>query len=197
MSITLRMILAVPSNTIFCSIATGNTVPIFSKNPSSLFDTVPRAPSTIGMASTWFTVHILDISIFKSWYYRIFSTSFAPILLSPGIAILMMHPVFFSLSTAIKSGLVCSISWSHWNPTITYDNYFVTLIVVGAHTICLRVSSCISCTISNRLYDLHCHVYPYTPLAPTFCIHLLVKRFLLSGLTFYTKMSLLFYKCWI
>ena len=67
------MIPAVPSNAVFCSISTGITVLIFSKNPSSLFDIVPRAPTTIGMASISFNVHILDISMFKSWYFKFFS----------------------------------------------------------------------------------------------------------------------------
>ena len=53
-SITLPMILAVPSNVVFRSISTGITVPVFSKNPSSLFETVPKAPTTISMSSTWF-----------------------------------------------------------------------------------------------------------------------------------------------
>ena len=74
----------------------------------------PRASTTTGTTSNFFSDQSLFSSLFNFWYFPIFSISFSCILQSPGIATPMMTYDFAFLSTKIKSGLLASITLSHW-----------------------------------------------------------------------------------
>ena len=73
-----------------------------------------RAPTTTGTTSTFFSNQSLFSSHFKFWYFSTFSISFSCILQSPGIATSMMTHDFAFLLTKINSGLLVSITLSHW-----------------------------------------------------------------------------------
>ena len=114
MSKTFLSILAFPNKTDFCTITTFNlipSVPIHQLKPLLMH---PRAPTTTDTTSTFFSDQSLFSSLFKFWYFSIFSISFSRILQSPGIATSMMTHDFAFLSTKIKSGLLASITLSHW-----------------------------------------------------------------------------------
>ena len=74
----------------------------------------PRALTTTGTTSIFFTDQNLFSSFFKFWYFSIFSIYFSRILQSPGIATSMMTHDFAFLSIKIKSGLLASVTLSHW-----------------------------------------------------------------------------------
>ena len=57
----------------------------------SFLDALPSAPAPPGMTLMFLMFHILLISLFSSWYFSIFSFSFWLTLMSPGIAISIMH----------------------------------------------------------------------------------------------------------
>ena len=65
----------------------------------------PNDPITTGTTVACFS-HSLSISIFRSWYLLIFSSSFSSILPSPGIATSIIHTRFFS--TTVTSGMLCA-----------------------------------------------------------------------------------------
>ena len=54
----------------------------------------------------WLVFPTVSISIFRSWYLLIFSSSFSSILPSPGIATSIIHARFFS--TTVMSGMLCA-----------------------------------------------------------------------------------------
>ena len=114
MSKTFLSILAVPNKTDFCIIPTFSLIPSVSIHPLKPLLMHPRAPTTTGTTSTFFSDQSLFSSLFKFWYFSIFSISFSRILQSPGIATSMMTHDFAFLSTKIKSGLLASITLSHW-----------------------------------------------------------------------------------
>ena len=114
MSKTFLSILAVPNKTDFCTIPTFNLIPSVSIHPLKPLLMHPRAPTTTGTTSTFFSDQSLFSSLFKFWYFSIFSIYFSRIIQSPGIATLMITHNFAFLSTKIKSGLLASITLSHW-----------------------------------------------------------------------------------
>ena len=70
-------ILAVPNNAVFCITPTLFVIYSFSIHPSNFFVTLPRAPVTTGTTPTVFSLQNLPFSLFTSWYFSIFSVSFA------------------------------------------------------------------------------------------------------------------------
>ena len=90
MSKTFLSILAVPNKTDFCTIPTFNLIPSVPIHPLKPLLMHPKAPITTGTTSTFFSDQNLFSSLFKFWYFSIFSISFSRILQSPGIATSMM-----------------------------------------------------------------------------------------------------------
>ena len=91
------------------------------------FDTKCVHPSTESFANAlqssynhWYNLNLFQrpkpfqLSLFKFWYFSTFPISFSRILQSPGTATSMMTHHFTFLSTKIKSGLLASITLSHW-----------------------------------------------------------------------------------
>ena len=113
LSKTFLSILAVPNKTDFCNIPTSSLIPSVSIYPLKPLLMHPRAAATTGTTSTFSSDQSLFSFLFK-FYFSIFSISFSRILQSPGIATSMMTHDFAFLSTKIKSGLLASITLSHW-----------------------------------------------------------------------------------
>ena len=103
-------ILAFPNKTDFCTIPTFNLIQSVSIHPLKSLPMHSRAPTTSGTTSAFVSDQNLFSSLFKFWYFSIFSISFSCILQSPGIATLMMAHDFAFLSTKIKSSLLASIT---------------------------------------------------------------------------------------
>ena len=111
---TFLNILAVSNKTDFCTIPTFTLIPSVSIHPLKPLLIHPRAPKTTSTTPNFFSDQSLFSSLFKFWYFSIFLISFSCILQSPGIATSMMTHDFAYLSTKIKSGLLASITLSHW-----------------------------------------------------------------------------------
>ena len=111
MSKTLLSILVVPNKTDFYTIPTFSLIPSVSIHP--LKPSHPRAPATTGTTSTFFSDQSFFSSLFKFWYFSIFSISFSRILQSPGIATSVMTHDFSFSSTKYKLGLLASTTLSH------------------------------------------------------------------------------------
>ena len=114
LSNTFLRILAVPNNAVFCSNPALMVIPSLSSHVSNLLLTAPRAPTTTGTTSCCLIPHSFPFSLFKSWYFSIFSPSFSYTLWSDGRAISTIITLLLSLSTTTMSGLQASITWSHW-----------------------------------------------------------------------------------
>ena len=112
MSKTFLSIVVVPNKADFCTIPTFSLIPSVSIHPLKPLLMHPRAPTTTGTTSTFFSDQNLFSSLFKFWYISIFSISFSHILQSPGIATSMMTHDFAFLSTKIKSSLLASVTLS-------------------------------------------------------------------------------------
>ena len=84
---TFLSILAVPNKAVFCIIPTLHVIPSFPIHLSNSVETLPRAPITTGTISTFLNFHNILFSLFKSWYFSIFSFSFSSTLTSAGTAI--------------------------------------------------------------------------------------------------------------
>ena len=112
MSKTLLSILVVPNKTDFYTIPTFSLIPSVSIHP--LKPLHPRAPTTTGTTSAFFSDQSFFSSLFKFWYFSIFSISFSRILQSPGIATPVMTHDFTFLWTKYKLGLLASTTLSHW-----------------------------------------------------------------------------------
>ena len=108
----LRRICAVPSRTVFCSwLGDILSRPIVLKCFLRSLGIAPNDPITTGKSLRYpITVacfsHNLSISIFRSWYLLIFSSSLSSILPSSGIATSIIHTRFFS--TIVMSGMLCA-----------------------------------------------------------------------------------------
>ena len=113
MSKTFLSILAVPNKTDFCTISTFNLLPSVSIHQLKPLLMHPRAPITTGTTSTFFSYRSLFSSLFKFWYFSIFSISFARILKSPVKATSLMTHDFVFLSTKVKLGLLAFITMPH------------------------------------------------------------------------------------
>ena len=115
MSKTFLSILALPNKTDFCTIPTFNLVPSVSIHALKPLLMHPRAPTSAGTTSTFFSDQSLfsSLSLFKFYCFSIFLVSFSCILQSSGIATSMMVHDFAFLSTKIKLGLLASITLSH------------------------------------------------------------------------------------
>ena len=100
-----RSMCAVPNMAVFCSSLTswfpGMLLTYFLND----FEIAPVAPVITGIAFV-FTFHMRCISIVKSLYFRIFSSSFLITFLSPEIATSINIHVPFSLSRIVMSGLL-------------------------------------------------------------------------------------------
>ena len=107
-------ILTVPKNAVFS--ITPKLFPIcsFSIHLSNSFVTIPRAPITTRTTSTIFSLYNIPISFLQSWYFSTFSFSFSPSLTLAGTAVLMIILFRSFLSIKIMSGLLASITLSHW-----------------------------------------------------------------------------------
>ena len=69
--------------------------PCFPIHPSDFFLKHPRAPITTGRTFTGLSFHNLPVSLFRSWYFSIFSLSFSPIFTSAGAAVSrIIHTLF-------------------------------------------------------------------------------------------------------
>ena len=88
----------VPGSAIFCSNAVLITSPTSSMQFFSFFDVLSNAPTTTGINFMLLMFQILLISLFSSWYLSIFSYTFSPTLMSPGLALsVMSHPTKSSI----------------------------------------------------------------------------------------------------
>ena len=114
LSNTFLRILAVPNKALFCNSLILIVTPSFSSHASNLLLTTPSAPTTTGTTSRCLIPHSLPISLIRSWYFSIFSPSFSYTLWSQGEAMSTMIALLFSFSTTTMSGLLASITWSHW-----------------------------------------------------------------------------------
>ena len=115
MSKTFLSILAVSKKTGFCTIPTSSLIPSVSTHPLKPLLMHPSAPATTGTTSTFFSNQSLFSSLFKFWYFSIFSISFSRILQSPGIVTSMMTHDFAFLSTKIKSVLLASSTYCYFS----------------------------------------------------------------------------------
>ena len=114
MSKAFLSILAVPNKTDFCTIAIFKLIPSVSIHPLK-----PFLMHTQSSYNHWYNLNLfsdedLFSSLFKFWYFSIFSISFSRILQSPGIATSMMTHDFVLVSTKVKSSLLASTTLSHW-----------------------------------------------------------------------------------
>ena len=104
---TFRIILAVPSKHGLCNISTVRSNPSCFNHLSMFFVTVPNAPITTGITSTFLIFHILAISYLRSLKFVHFSSSFFSIRVSNGQdgSINLQLLSFFSIT--VISGLSC------------------------------------------------------------------------------------------
>ena len=107
-------ILAVPNNAVFCNNSVLIVTARFSSHASNLLLTTLSALTTTGTTSRCLIPHSLPISLLRSCYLLIFSPSFSYALWSQGENISTMIALLFSISTTTMSGLVASITSSHW-----------------------------------------------------------------------------------
>ena len=105
---TFLTILAEYKMTLFCNSTTFVSMPITSSLFLNSLGVIPKAPIIIGMTLTCFFQIFLNF-LAKSWYFSIFSNSFASTLLSKGIVKSVILHVFFFLSITIMTGLLASI----------------------------------------------------------------------------------------
>ena len=99
---TFLSILAVPNKAVFCITPTLHVIPSFPIHLSNTADTLPRAPITTGIISTFLNFHNLPISFFKSWYFSTFFFLF-PLLFSSTLLYSSSDWIFMPHSTLISS----------------------------------------------------------------------------------------------
>ena len=110
---TFLSILTVSNKALFCITPTLHVMPSFPIHLSNSAETLPRAPISTGIISTFLNFHNLLISFFKSLYFRTFSFSFSSTLTLARIAISIIIRFCSFLSITIRSGHLVSIRLSH------------------------------------------------------------------------------------
>ena len=118
-------ILAVPTLFPICS---------FSIHPSVSFTTVPRAPITTRTTSTIFVPYNVPMSLFQSSYFSTFFFSLYPTLTLVDTAVSMIIPFRSFLLIKIMSGLLASITLSHW--LLISDNFFTSSVATALSRTC-------------------------------------------------------------
>ena len=106
-------ILAMPNKAVFCNKPVLMVTPSFWSHASNLLLTTRSAPTTTVTTSRCLILHSLPISLFRSWYFSIYSLPFSNTLWSQGEPISTMIALLFSFSTITMSGLLASITWPH------------------------------------------------------------------------------------
>ena len=105
---TFRSMWAVPNMAVICSSLTSWFPGIFLAYFQNIFKMVTVAPLFTGITFV-FTFHMHCISIVRSLYFRIFSSSFLITFLSPEIATSINTHVPFPLTPIVMSGLLLGI----------------------------------------------------------------------------------------
>ena len=109
---------------------------------------------------TFQMLHSHNLSLLVQVSVSIFSPSFSSSLESPGIAMSTIKQFLSSLLMITMSGLLASITWSHWIQTSH------KILILSFSTTLLGVCSCHfslhsnpSHTVSSGLPSRHCHVF--------------------------------------
>jgi hypothetical protein len=127
---TFRSMCAVPNMAVFCSSLTSWLLGMMLKYFMNYLEMIPVAPIITGITLV-FTFHIRCISIVRSLYFKIFSTSFWITFLSSEIATSVSMHVPFSLSRVTMSGLllgmVVSVCTCWFYSMVTLPPRFVSI----------------------------------------------------------------------
>ena len=120
----------------------------FSIHPSNSFVTIPRAPITTRTTSTIFSLYNIPISLFQSWCFSTCSFSFSPTLTFAGTAVSMIILFRSFLSIKIMSGLLASITLSHWL-LICHDIFTSSFSTALSRTCTHTVHAIVPCVLTH------------------------------------------------
>ena len=114
MSSTILRMRAEPSNAVFWILDMERLQSTLSRCLRRLGVTAPSAPTTIGTTFTDFRCQSFFISLLRSWYLRILSSSLVFIRVSPGTAISTITAVASFFFTRTMSGRLASIYYYYY-----------------------------------------------------------------------------------